>query len=65
MSLVPKHQPIVPSTLLAPATNIRTDKATKIQTLSFKIAQQKTVNSLVTINDVKSFRLHYDLLDML
>ena len=42
ISLVPKHRPIVPSTLLAPATNIRTDTATKIQTLSFKIAQQKT-----------------------
>ena len=29
ISLVPKHKLIVPSTLLAPATHIRTDKATK------------------------------------
>ena len=34
ISLVPKHQLIVPSTLLAPATDIRTHKATKIHTLS-------------------------------
>ena len=34
MSLVPKHQLIVPSTLLALATNIRTYKATKIHTLT-------------------------------
>ena len=45
ISLVPKHQLIVPSTLLALATNIRTYKATKIHTLTpltyfFKIAQQ-------------------------
>ena len=31
VSLVPKHQLIVPSTLLALATNIPTYKATKIQ----------------------------------
>ena len=31
ISLVPKHQLIVPSTLLALATNIRTYKATTIQ----------------------------------
>ena len=31
ISFVPKHQLIVPSTLLAPATHIRTDKATKSQ----------------------------------
>ena len=30
ISLVPKHQLVVPPTLLAPATHIRTDKATKI-----------------------------------
>ena len=30
-SLVPKHQLMEPSTLLAPATHIRTDKATKPQ----------------------------------
>ena len=34
ISLVPKHQLIVPSTLLALATNIRTYKATKIHTLT-------------------------------
>ena len=34
ISLVPKHQLIVPSTLLAPATNFRTYKATKIDTLT-------------------------------
>ena len=34
ISLVPKHQLIVPPTLLAPATHISTDKATKIHTLS-------------------------------
>ena len=34
ISLVPKHQLIVPPTLLAPATHISTDKATKIYTLS-------------------------------
>ena len=34
ISLVPKHQLIVPPTVLAPATHIRTDKATKIHTLS-------------------------------
>ena len=33
ISLVPTHQLIVPSTLLAPATEIRTHKATKIHTL--------------------------------
>ena len=33
ISLVPTHQLIVPSTLLAPTTNIRTHKATKIHTL--------------------------------
>ena len=33
ISLVPKHQFIVPSTLLAPATEIRTHKAMKIHTL--------------------------------
>ena len=32
ISLVPTHQLIVPSTLLAPATDIRTYKATKIHT---------------------------------
>ena len=32
ISLVPTHQLIVPSTLLAPATNIQTYKATKIHT---------------------------------
>ena len=31
ISLVPKHLLIVPPTLLAPATHIRTDKATKPQ----------------------------------
>ena len=31
ISVVPKHQLIVPSTLLAPATHIRTDKVTKWQ----------------------------------
>ena len=31
ISLVPKHQLIVPSTLLAPATEIRTHKPTKTQ----------------------------------
>ena len=34
IALAPKHQLRVPSTLLAPATNIRTDKDTKIDTLS-------------------------------
>ena len=34
ISLDPKHQLMVPSTLLAPATHIRTDKATKIHTLT-------------------------------
>ena len=34
ISLLPKHQLIVPSTLLALATNIRTYKATKIHTLT-------------------------------
>ena len=33
ISLVPTHQLIVPSTFLAPATDIRTYKATKIHTL--------------------------------
>ena len=33
ISLVPTHQLIVPSTLLALATDIRTYKATKIHTL--------------------------------
>ena len=33
LSLVPTHQLIVPSTLLAPATEFRTHKATKIHTL--------------------------------
>ena len=33
ISLVPTHQLIVLSTLLAPATEIRTHKATKIHTL--------------------------------
>ena len=33
ISLVPRHKLIVPSTLLAPATHIRTDKATEIHTL--------------------------------
>ena len=33
ISLVPKHQFIVPSTLLAPATEIRTHKAIKVHTL--------------------------------
>ena len=33
LSLVPMHQLVVPSTLLAPATEIRTLKATKIHTL--------------------------------
>ena len=33
ISLVPTHQLIVPSLLLAPETDIRTHKATKIQTL--------------------------------
>ena len=32
--LVPKHQLIVPPTLLAPATHNHTDKATKIHTLT-------------------------------
>ena len=50
ISLVPKHNPIVPSTLLAPATHIQTDKATKPQeyillghwhmSYFFKIAQK-------------------------
>ena len=31
ISLAPKHQLMVPSTLLAPATHIPTDKATKPQ----------------------------------
>ena len=31
ISLVPSNQLIVPSTLLAPATQIRTDKATKLE----------------------------------
>ena len=33
ISLIPKHQLIVPSTLLAPATHIRTHKGTKIHKL--------------------------------
>ena len=37
ISLVPKHQLIVPSTLLALATNIRTYKVTKIQ--SYKVTK--------------------------
>ena len=40
ISLVPKHQLILPSTLLALATNIRTYKVTKIQSYK-KIAQQE------------------------
>ena len=47
ISLVPTHQLIVPSTLLAPATEIRTRKDTKIHTLKpltyelfFQIAQK-------------------------
>jgi len=47
ISLVPKHQLMVPSTLLALATNIRRYKATKIHTLTpltyelfFKIVQK-------------------------
>ena len=46
ISLVPTHQLIVPSTLLTPAKEIRTDKATKIHMLKpltyelfFKISQ--------------------------
>ena len=34
ISLVPSNQLIVPSTLLAPATHIPTDKATKIHKLT-------------------------------
>ena len=33
ISLVPKHNLIIPSTLLAPATHIQTDKATRIHML--------------------------------
>ena len=33
ISMVPKHQLMVPLTLLAPGTHIRTEKATKIHTL--------------------------------
>ena len=36
ISLVPMHQLIVPSTLLAPATQIRTHKVTKIHNIILK-----------------------------
>ena len=36
ISLVPMHQLIVPSTLLAPATQIRTHKVTKIHNIMLK-----------------------------
>ena len=42
ISLVPKHQLIVPSTLLAPATEIRTHKTT--QTQSCKDAYVQTTD---------------------
>ena len=44
ISLVPKHQLIVPSTLLALATNIRTYKVTKIQ--SYKATKIHTLTPL-------------------
>ena len=59
ISLVPKHQLVIPSTLLALATNIRTYKATKIHMLTpltydlfFKIAQitEHVKKSLRTIS---------------
>lgn len=51
-SLTPKHKLIVPSTLLASATHIQTDKDTKIHAQTteinyelFKIAQQKVIET--------------------
>ena len=47
ISLVPTHQLIVPSTLLAPAREIRTHKATKIHTfkpLTYEL--KKGINDL-------------------
>ena len=47
ISLVPKHQLIIPSTLFALATNIRRYKATNIHTLTpltYKIAQQRKLS---------------------
>ena len=52
ISLVPKHQLIVPSTLLALATNIRTYKATKIHTLTpltYELSFQNSSKSEATV----------------
>ena len=52
ISLVPKHQLIVPSTLLALATNIRTYKATKIHTLTpltYELSFQNRSKSEATV----------------
>ena len=55
ISLVPKHQFIVPSTLLAPATEIRTHKAMKVHTLRQLTYELFFQNS----SKITSYYIHY------
>ena len=59
ISLVPKHQLIVPSTVLALATNIRRYKATKIHTitpLTYKITHEHNLHVKVLDFDLFTIR---------
>ena len=66
ISLVPTHQLIIPSTLLAPVTEIWTHKATKMHTLkplTYELFWKNTSIKMVTGNYKDNYNLISPLLD--